>query len=99
MIGIGWRHPRARGPEWEEALWVGKLYALRGLKELGEELSANQHNGASGSDLVVAYKWYNLAAAQGNKEALYQRDNIAGQMTSTQIADGQRLSTEWKPKK
>ena len=80
-------------------LWVGKLYALRGLKELGEELVVNQHNGASGSDLVAAYKWYNLAAAQGNKDAAYQRDNIAGQMTSTQIADAQRLSAEWKPKK
>lgn len=80
-------------------LWVGKLYALRGLKKSGEELLANQHNGASGSDLVAAYKWYSLAAAQGNKEALNQRDNIAGQMTSIQIADAQRLSAEWKPEK
>jgi hypothetical protein len=31
--------------------------------------------------------------------ALFQRDNIAGRMTSTQIADAQRLSTEWKAKK
>jgi len=98
-LSWNWHERSADLGDEKAQLWVGKLYALRGLKELGEELSANQRNGASGSDLVAAYKWYNLAAAQGNKEALYQRDNIAAQMTSTQISDAQRLSTEWKPKK
>jgi hypothetical protein len=93
-----WERSADLGDE-KAQLWVAKLYALRGLKELGDELVANQHNGASGSDLVAAYKWYNLAAAKGNKEAAYQRDNMAGEMTPTQIADAQRLSAEWKPKK
>jgi TPR repeat protein len=95
---IWWERSADLGDE-KAQLWVGKLYALRGLKELGDELVANQHNGASGNDLVAAYKWFNLAAAQGNKEAAYQRDNTAGQMTPAQIADAQRLSAEWKRKK
>ncbi|MFH1914989.1 MAG: tetratricopeptide repeat protein [Pseudomonadota bacterium] len=50
-------------------------------------------------DYVEAYKWCNLSAAQGNSDAVKNRDILSASMTPEQIAEGQRLSREWKPKK
>ena len=49
-------------------------------------------------DIVQAYKWYSLAATNGDKPAPQLRDSIAKQMTPAQIAEGQKLALEWKPK-
>jgi TPR repeat protein len=54
-------------------------------------------------DSVQAYKWYNLAAvAQTDKDqrdrTINKRDRVAGTMTAQQLAEGQRLAREWKPK-
>lgn len=45
-------------------------------------------------DLVVAYMWRNLAAAQGNEIAKTARDALETSMTPTQIAEAQKLSRE-----
>jgi TPR repeat protein len=50
-------------------------------------------------DYVQAYKWYNLAVAQGDTNAIGARRRIATLMTPDQIAEGQRLSAEFTPKK
>jgi TPR repeat protein len=47
---------------------------------------------------VEAYKWYALSAAQGNTIAVTNRDIVLGQMTPAQIAEGQRLAAEWRPR-
>jgi len=44
-------------------------------------------------DFVQAYKWYNLASAQA------ERDALAIKMTREQIAEAQQLSREFKPRK
>jgi len=43
--------------------------------------------------------WLNLAAAAGDANARATRDTISDQMTPEQIAEAQRMSREWKPKK
>ncbi len=48
-----------------------------------------------GQDLVVAHKWFNLAAAQGEEEARSHRLDLAGQMSAADIAAAQRLAREW----
>ncbi len=48
-------------------------------------------------DYVQAHMWVNLAAAQGQEEAVAMRDEIAQEMTPEQIAEAQRLAREWKP--
>lgn len=50
-------------------------------------------------DYVQAYKWLNLAAAQGNEMAIEIRDKLRIIMTSAQIAEAQRLSREFVPRK
>jgi TPR repeat protein len=54
-------------------------------------------------DYVQAYKWANLAASRASRNAqrafaAMLRDRYAEKMTSQQIAEGQRLTREWKPK-
>ena len=46
-------------------------------------------------DLVSAHKWFNLAAAKGNAEAVRLRQEIAAQMTATEIATAQRAARDW----
>ena len=50
-------------------------------------------------DYVTAYMWRNLAAAQGDEIAKQARDALETPMTPAQIAEAQKLSREWKPKK
>lgn len=46
-------------------------------------------------DLVSAHKWFNLAALGGSREAQHCRADIAGQMTSREIAAAQRSARAW----
>jgi len=48
-----------------------------------------------GVDLVAAHKWFNLAAAKGNAEAVRLRQEIAAQMTAAEIANAQRAARDW----
>ena len=45
-------------------------------------------------DLVKAYAWLNLAAAQGSKLAVAVRDKLRPKMTAKQVAEAQKLATE-----
>jgi uncharacterized protein len=47
------------------------------------------------ADLVVAHKWFNLAAMRGNDEARAHRMELAREMSAAQIAEAQRLAREW----
>ena len=45
-------------------------------------------------DYVKAYAWMNLAAAQGQKDAVKSKDRLRPKMTSAQVAEAQKLSVE-----
>jgi uncharacterized protein len=49
-------------------------------------------------DDVQAYMWFELSAAQGDQSAANNREAAARRMTPDQIAEAQRLASEWKPK-
>ena len=46
-------------------------------------------------DLVSAHKWFNLAVAKGNGEAIRLRREIADQMSDAEIATAQRAARDW----
>jgi hypothetical protein len=46
-------------------------------------------------DLISAHKWFNLAAAKGNLEAIRLRREIADQMSDGEIAVAQRAARDW----
>jgi TPR repeat protein len=48
-------------------------------------------------DVVIAYMLWNLAAANGHKNAVQQRAALARQMSEEQIEEAQTLSRNWKP--
>ena len=82
--------------------------ALREWRPLAEQGYADaqynlgilyENGGGVPQDYVQAHLWFNLAAAQGYKEASKNRGIIADKMTPAQIAEAQRLAREWKPKK
>lgn len=50
-------------------------------------------------DYVSALRWLNLAAMRGEKGAVEMRDEVAAKITPSQIAEAQRLTREWKPKR
>ncbi|KIX14964.1 tetratricopeptide repeat protein [Dethiosulfatarculus sandiegensis] len=68
---------------------IDGLYNLGSFYFLGRGVPQNN---------VYAHMWLNLAAAGGNKNAVWARDFVAAYMTSKQIAEAQRLASEWKPK-
>lgn len=48
-------------------------------------------------DFVRAYAWLNLAASQGHEKAISSRNKMEKyDLTREQIADGQRLASNWK---
>jgi len=56
-------------------------------------------------DSIPAHMWFNLAASRypvseikNRNDAIVYRDRVASLMTPAQIAEAQRLATEWKPK-
>ena len=49
-------------------------------------------------DIVQAHMWLNLAAAQGVEIALKSLNIAAGSMTPDQIAEAQRMASEWMEK-
>lgn len=48
-------------------------------------------------DVVIAYMLWNLAAANGHRNATEQRASVARQMSQEQIDEAQALSRNWKP--
>lgn len=48
---------------------------------------------------ILAYKWYSLAAARGNKRAAKSLDFYEKRMTPAQISSAQALAAKWQPKK
>jgi len=48
-------------------------------------------------DYIQAYKWLNLCAAKGNPGCVTQRDLIAKKLKPGQIAEAQRLATQFQP--
>jgi TPR repeat protein len=61
-------------------------YALGVMHEEGHGVAA---------DFVSAHMWFNIAAALGYSEAEEDRNDLELEMTSTQIANAEKLAREW----
>lgn len=83
-----------------EAVKWYRLAAERGHSG-GQNLLGDMYRNGKGvpPDPVRAHMWFSLSAAQGNQLAVKNRDMVAGGMTPAQIAEAQKLASEWKPTK
>ncbi len=98
---MGYRYQHGKGatqnfPEavrwYSKAAELGNVQAMHGLGSLylqGQGVPQNQ---------VEAYKWFNLAAVSGEKELTQSRDRLAKKLSAAQLAEGQRLASEWAKK-
>jgi TPR repeat protein len=78
--GAGMAVKADKRPDAEQFFDLGVLYAT------GRDVE---------QDLVAAHKWFNLAAANGYREAAYHRQEIACEMSPRDIAIAQRAAREW----
>ena len=46
-------------------------------------------------DLIIAHKWFNIAATKGHAEAAQRRREIASEMSDAQIGQAQRAARDW----
>lgn len=45
---------------------------------------------------IEAYLWYNLAASNGLRRAVFFRDQLTNDLTEPEITEADRLVAEWK---
>ncbi len=85
--------------------YVTALLIFRQLAEQGNALAQTYLGFMYDTSLgvpqgyVQAHMWFNLAAEQGEKKAKKYRDLLAEKMILAQIAEAQRLTREWNPKR
>jgi len=83
----------------EAARWFRRA-AEQGYTQAQHNLGAMYGSGQGvRRDYVEAYKWLNICAAKGNAGCISQRDQIAKKLKPAQIAQAQRLATEFTPRK
>ena len=83
-----------------EAVKWYRLAADQGVADAQHKLGVMYDNGEGvPKSIVDAYFWGNLAAAQGHADAETNKAIIEKQMTREQIAEAQRRSAAWTPKK
>ena len=63
---------------------AGDIFFMLGIKASGEMF-----------DRIAAHKWFNLAAARGNRKAVEHRREIAAEMSPAEIVAAQRAAREW----
>jgi TPR repeat protein len=77
----------------DEFLRAEPIPSAEEMYRMGIEASTGAAGGAV--DLVSAHKWFNLAALQGNEEAMFYRRQLTDEMDPRQIAAAQRSAREW----
>jgi TPR repeat protein len=77
----------------DEFLRAEPIPSAEEMYRLGIEASTGANSGEV--DLVTAHKWFNLAALQGNEEAMFHRRQLTEEMEPRQIAAAQRSAREW----
>jgi TPR repeat protein len=76
--------------------WYQKA-AIQGNTTAQSNLGLMYYNGEGfAKDDVVAYAWVNLSASQGSESAINNRSGIEADLTPAQLAEAQRLSSNWK---
>ena len=59
--------------------------------QMGLEQASNMDR----ESLIEAHKWFNIAYARGNKAALQYRQELAAEMSHSEISQAQKLAREW----
>lgn len=97
-LGILYRTGLGVLQNFETAFQWFELAAKQNHADAQYDIGLMHKNGLSVPvDFVKAYVWLNLAAAQGHVGARSARDGVLQVMTAQQVAEGQRVSRDWRP--
>lgn len=77
---------------YRKAAQQGDAFALNDLGVMCREGVGTGKNG------VLAYAYFNIAAALGHKKAAENREQMASKLTDEQIREGLALSSGWTPR-
>lgn len=94
---LGFRYRTGQGvpQDYVEMVRWYRLAAEQGHADALYGLGRSYDNGDGvPQDYVEAHKWFNLSAARGGAFAPSMRDTLP--MSAAQIAEAQRLATEWQ---
>jgi TPR repeat protein len=98
-LGVMYESVRGVPQNWAEAATWFRSAADQGLADAQYDLGRIYAEGRGVQrDYVRAYLWLSLAAAQGDRRASHSRSSLVPLMSPAQIAEGQKLTREWKPK-
>ena len=98
LLGTMYHNGRGVPQDDREAVRWYRRAAEQGEARAQANLGIMYFNGQGvPQDYVQAHKWFNLAAASSLPQAREARDYIATRMSSSQIAEAQRLAREWRP--
>ena len=85
--------------DYDRAVQEFRLLAEQGHAQAQVNLGIMSSQGRGvPKDNVQAYRWYTLAAGQGDDLAGNFKDLLEKSMTLGQLAEAQRLAREWTPK-
>ena len=75
-----------------ESVVLGEMSGAEQFFRLGMMYSTGRSMPA---DMILAHKWFNIAAKSGCMEAVRLRHEIAAEMSETEIAAAQRAARDW----
>jgi len=95
-MGYRYEHGKGIAQNYAEAVrWYSKAAEQGNLAAMNGLGSLNKQGHGVPQNQLEAYKWFNLAATSGEREYLTNRDKVAASLTPSQLAEGQRLASEW----
>jgi TPR repeat protein len=99
LVAQLYRDARGVSQSYADAAKWYRTAAERGFAPAQEGLASLYIKGHGvPQDFVLAYMWLNLAATGTSDEnILGRRDALAALMTPDQVAEGQKMTREWKP--
>ncbi len=66
------------------------------LRDSAFQRAIHLSSGRTGQvDLIEAHKWFNIAAAGGDRAAAEHRDELAREMTPKEVAAALRAARDW----
>ena len=98
-LGVCYANGRGVAKDYVEAVKWCRKAAEQNLASAQHNLGVAYHSGEGvAKNYVEAYKWYLLAAGQGQENAKKNMRTLEVSMTREQIAEGQRLARNFKPR-
>ena len=84
--------------DYKEAVRLYRLSAEQGFAIAQFNLGVMYYNGQGvPQDYVLAHMWWSISSANGNKNAIKNRNIIAKRMSPSQIEKAQEMARNWKP--